>query len=72
MTNVEQGDAFGFDWESDDGHDRIREIAKVVRAADERFEAEGGTTRHWVRDYFIPRLEAAGFTIVPRGSVRDV
>lgn len=66
-----QGRGSRFDWESEAGHDRIRQIAKVVRAADERFEAEGGTSRHWVRDHFIPRLEAAGFTIVPNGAAHE-
>jgi hypothetical protein len=53
-----------FDWQSEDGHDAIREIANAVRAADRDFESSGGSSRHWVRDHFIPELESNGFTIV--------
>lgn len=59
-----------FDWESEAGHDRIREITKVVRAADEAFEREGGSSRHWVRDHFVPLLEGAGLTIAPMAAVQ--
>lgn len=46
-------------------HEQVRELAKIVRAADEAHEVEGGGTRHWVRDHFLPELEAAGWTILP-------
>lgn len=65
MADSTQSSA-AFDWQSDEGHDRIRDITRAVRAADERFEAEGGSSRHWVRDHFIPHLEDAGYTIVPK------
>jgi predicted metal-dependent phosphotriesterase family hydrolase len=52
------------DWESEEGHDAICEIRNAAWRADASLKREGGTTRHWVRDHFIPELEAAGFTIV--------
>jgi hypothetical protein len=54
-----------FDWDSREGFDRIRAITAVVREADRAFEREGGSSRHWVRDQFLPRLEDAGMTVVP-------
>lgn len=38
-------------------------VTRVVRAADEAFEKDGGSSRHWVRDHFLPGLEAAGLKI---------
>lgn len=61
-----------FDWDSDEGHDRIRQITRVVQAADSEYEKSGGGSRHWVRDHFIPTLEAAGLTIAPTPAVRPV
>lgn len=39
-------------------------ITEVIRKADEAFASSGGSSRHWVRDNFLPELEAAGFEIV--------
>lgn len=44
----------------------LSKLTQIVRAADEQFEREGGGTRHWVRDCFLPGLEAAGLKIVDR------
>lgn len=44
----------------------LREVTAVTRRADEQFEKIGGSTRHWVRDCFLPELEASGLTIVPK------
>lgn len=44
-------------------HEEVRELAAIVRRADERHETDGGSTRHWVRDHFLPELEAANWTI---------
>jgi hypothetical protein len=36
-------------------HDElVRDLTRVVREADEMFEREGGSSRHWVRDCFLP------------------
>ena len=43
----------------------IKQVTEVVRAADRAFESSGGSSRHWVREQFIPRLEDAGLRIVP-------
>lgn len=42
----------------------IAELTAVVRKADREFEQAGGTSRHWVRDHFLPSLQAAGFSLV--------
>jgi hypothetical protein len=44
-------------------HEQVRELATIVRRADEEHMREGGGTRHWVRDHFLPELERAGWTI---------
>lgn len=42
----------------------VRELTAIVRQADEEFEAMGGTSRHWVRDHFLPLVRAHGYRIV--------
>lgn len=42
----------------------VAAITEVVRKADKAFASSGGSSRHWVRDNFLPELEAAGFEIV--------
>ena len=42
----------------------VAEITKAVREADEDFRHVGGSTRHWVRDCFIPALDAAWMRVV--------
>ena len=46
----------------------MAEITSAVRAADERFELEGGSTRHWVRDCFVPELEMRKLEIIRNGT----
>ncbi len=46
-------------------------LTQAVREADELFESGktgGGGTRHWLRDCFLPALEAHGLVV---GRVRD-
>lgn len=51
--------------EDEMSHEFVRRLAyKVVRPADEAFETDGGGTRHWVRDHFLPALAAEGLKIV--------
>lgn len=42
----------------------VAEVTRVVRAADLAFETSGGSSRHWVADQLLPRLEEAGLRIV--------
>jgi len=42
----------------------IDKLTEVVRKADEHFEKVGGSSRHWVRECFLPELEAAGLKVV--------
>lgn len=41
-------------------------VVNVTRIADRGFQTEGGSTRHWLRDHFLPELDAAGFRIVKK------
>ena len=47
----------------------IKQVTEVVRAADRAFESSGGSSRHWVREQFIPCLEDAGLRIVPAAYI---
>lgn len=47
--------------------DEFRAVVQATRNADQVFEKEGGGTRHWLRDHFLPELDAAGFQIVRKG-----
>ena len=47
-----------------DYDDLVRVLTSIVREIDPLFEAEGGSTRHWVRDFFLPELERRGLWIV--------
>jgi hypothetical protein len=52
-------------------HDEVRKLATIVRRADESHEKEGGGTRHWVRDHFLPELEASGWSITPPAESQE-
>jgi hypothetical protein len=41
----------------------VREITRIVREAFKRFEQSGGTTRHWVRECFLPILNRDGWVV---------
>lgn len=38
-------------------------ITKVVRMADDKFKSTVGSSRHWVKECFLPILEANGLVI---------
>ena len=44
----------------------FRAVVMIVRTADKKFIGEGGGTRHWVRDFFLPMLDAAGYQITKK------
>ncbi len=44
--------------------EQVQRITALVRRIDPLFEAEGGSTRHWVRDFFLPALEADGLALI--------
>lgn len=52
------------------GRDLLSELTQVVRDADFQYRDSGGSSRHWVRDCFLPALEAAGMSVV-LSAVRD-
>lgn len=39
-------------------------ITAVVREADREFEHAGGSSRHWVRDCFLPLLNRRGLIVM--------
>jgi hypothetical protein len=42
----------------------IERLTRAVRLADSNFERVGGSSRHWVRDCFLPALESEGLDVV--------
>jgi hypothetical protein len=38
-------------------------VTRVCREADSWFVADGGSTRHWAHDHFLPALRAEGYVI---------
>lgn len=42
----------------------VKAITAIVREADEAFQRSGGSSRHWVRECFLPTLNAKGFRII--------
>jgi hypothetical protein len=44
--------------------DTVAAITAIVREADHAFETSGGSSRHWVRDQFLPRLNAHGWRVL--------
>jgi len=42
----------------------VNAVTGIVRAADQHFERVGGSSRHWVRDCFLPMLNRAGWVVV--------
>jgi len=42
----------------------VKDITEIYRECDRKFSLTGGSTRHYVRDLFLPALEEAGFLII--------
>ena len=42
----------------------ISKVTRAVREANAQFEVTGGSSRHWVRDCFLPALERHELSIV--------
>ena len=45
--------------------DLLFRVTRVVRAADGEFVRVGGSSRHWVKDCFLPLLDREGLGITP-------
>ncbi len=41
----------------------VQAVTAIVRKADAEFQRDGGSSRHWVRDYFLPLLKAGGWEL---------
>lgn len=41
----------------------VAAITRAVRVADEAHEKSGGSSRHWVRECFIPALDAENLIV---------
>lgn len=46
--------------------DEFNAVVQATRAADESHQKEGGGTRHWLRDHFLPELDLSGYRIVSK------
>jgi hypothetical protein len=44
-------------------------VTLAVRAADVAFESSGGSSRHWVREQFLPRLDEEGLVLIQKDSL---
>ena len=42
----------------------VNRITALVREADQAFERVGGSSRHWVRDCFLPTLNQGGLVVL--------
>lgn len=51
--------------EQSEDTDMVATVTAIVRDADQMFTKSGGSSRHWVRECFLPKLNAAGLRIVP-------
>lgn len=49
--------------------DNVREVTAIMREADKVFENVGGSTRHYVRDVFMPLLNKNGYHFVKLQSL---
>ncbi len=49
-----------------DENELIVRVTCAVRVADKGFETTGGSSRHWVRDQFLPCLEEEGLQVVTK------
>ena len=43
----------------------------AIRDADKVFEKTGGSTRHWLRECFLPILEKEGLAVTEQGELLD-
>jgi len=41
----------------------VVKLTGIVRECDERFEKVGGSSRHWVRDFFLPYIRQHGLDV---------
>jgi hypothetical protein len=74
-TATSSGPCFGATWKPAPRDDEARieraaradeavdVVTRVCREADSWFVADGGSTRHWARDHFLPALRAEGYVI---------
>lgn len=42
----------------------VRRVTAACRRADNDFREAGGSSRHWVRDHFLPYLRQQGLKLV--------
>jgi len=54
--------------EQSEDSELVAAITAIVREADKTFERVGGSSRHWVRDCFLPCLNKAGWRV---SALRD-
>ena len=47
----------------------VSDITEIMREADKAFEKVGGSTRHYIRDVFIPMLNERGYHFTKKQSL---
>jgi hypothetical protein len=52
-----------------DDAERVRLVTRAVREADREFQQSGGSSRHWVRECFLPCLEEEGLAVLANDLV---
>ena len=55
--------------EMNDENEIIKLVTHAVRLADRAFQDSGGSSRHWVRDWFLPYLRHEGLIIMQEGEI---
>lgn len=63
LAAADRAGAVPDDLDNGPGRALVQRVTPVVHDADVQHQAEGGGTRHWVRDCFLPHMQAAGLTI---------
>ena len=61
-----EGDSSALDQSEDTA--TVNAVTAIVREADRKFQVGGGSSRHWVRDYFLPTLNRNGWVLTLQTS----
>lgn len=47
----------------------LARVTRAIRESDEGFEKTGGSSRHWVRDWFLPKMQEHGLSFAQYDGV---
>lgn len=57
--------------QADDDPNVVMAVTAIVREADQEFQRVGGSSRHWVRECFLPVLNRCGWQVVRAQAVPE-